>query len=164
MMNPAGLAITTPSDREIEMTRVFRAPRRLVFDAHTKPELVKRWLGVFGGWTLDICEIDLRVGGRFRYLWRGPEGAEMGMGGVYREVNPPDRLVTTEVFEQAWHPGEAISTLVLLESNGLTKLTNTILYESKEIRDGVLKSPMEKGVSASYDQLAGLLADSEHAA
>src|SRR6267143_4785009 len=88
MMNAATLEVTTPSDREIAMTRVFDAPRRLVYDAWTRPELLKRWLGVFGGWELAVCEIDLKVGGAYRYVWRGPDRAEMGMRGVYREIVP----------------------------------------------------------------------------
>ena len=91
------LQITTPSDREIAMTRVFDAPRRLVFDAFTKPELVKQWLLGPPGWTMPVCEIDLRVGGQYRYVWRRESnGKEMGMGGVYKEISPPERLVSTE--------------------------------------------------------------------
>ena len=80
------LQVSTPSDRELAMTRVFDAPRSMVFDAWTKPELLKRWLGVFGGWTFAVCEVDLRVGGKYRFVWRGKDGNEMGMGGVYREI------------------------------------------------------------------------------
>ena len=93
------LQVTTPSEREIAMTRVFDAPRRLVFDAWTRPELLKRWLGVRGGWSFAVCEVDLRVGGAYRFVWRGPNGKEMGMGGVYREIVPPERLVATELFD-----------------------------------------------------------------
>jgi uncharacterized protein YndB with AHSA1/START domain len=143
------------------MTRVFDAPRNLVFDAMTTPELLKRWLGVFGGWSLAVCEVDLRVGGAYRYLWRGPDGVEMGVRGVFREVTPPDRIVHTEAFDDPWYPGEAIVTTTFLEQDGKTTLTLTILYESKEIRDEVLKSPMEHGVATSYDTLAELLASEE---
>jgi uncharacterized protein YndB with AHSA1/START domain len=152
------LEITTPSDREIVMTRTFDAPRRLVFEAYTKPELLKRWLGVFGRWSLDVCEIDLRVGGAYRYVWRSGEGESMGVGGVYREIVAPDRLVTTEVFDQAWYEGECISRVELIEREGRTTLVNTLLYDSKQIRDAVLASPMETGVAASYDLLAEILA------
>jgi uncharacterized protein YndB with AHSA1/START domain len=96
MKKAGALKVTTPSDREIAMTRAFDAPRRLVFDAWTKPELLKRWLGVFGGWSMDVCEVNLKVGGSYRFVWRGPDGAKMGMGGVYREVVPGERLVATE--------------------------------------------------------------------
>jgi uncharacterized protein YndB with AHSA1/START domain len=149
--------VTTPSDREIAITRVFNAPRHLVFDALTKPELVKQWLLGPPGWTMPICEIDLRVGGAFRYVWRKQDGTEMGMGGVYREIAPPERLVGTERFDDPWYKGEAVGTHVLVEQDGKTTLTLTVLYESKEVRDGVLKSGMERGVEASYDRLAELL-------
>src|SRR6478752_2284371 len=99
------LEITLPSDREIEMTRRFDAPRALVFDAYTRPELLRRWLGVFGGWSFATCEVDLRVGGSYRYVWRHVDGMEMGMGGVYREVVRPERVVSTEKFDHAWYEG-----------------------------------------------------------
>ena len=132
-MNSSGaLKVTAQSDREIVMTRVFDAPRNLVFDAYTKPELLRRWLGILGGYSMPVCEVDLRVGGTYRFVWRGPDGAEMGVRGVYREVVRPERLVHTERFDEAWYPGEALIT--------------------------VLKSPMESGVAQSYDKLAELLA------
>lgn len=152
------LRVTTPTEREIAMTRVFDAPRDLVFEAYTKPELVKRWLGVHAGWSLAVCEIDLRVGGAYRYVWRGPDRAEMGMGGIYREVVAPERIVATEKFDQSWYPGEAVSTMALAEQGGRTTLTLTVRYESREARDAVLKSPMESGVAAGFDKLAELLA------
>jgi uncharacterized protein YndB with AHSA1/START domain len=158
-MNPTGtLKVTTPTDREIAMTRVFDAPRNLVFEAYTKPELLKRWLGVHGGWSWAVCEIDLRVGGAYRYVWRGPDGTEMGMGGVYREVAAPERIVATESFDQSWYPGDAVSTTVIIEQGGRTTLTITVRYQSQEARDAVLKSPMEKGMAAGFDKLAELLA------
>jgi uncharacterized protein YndB with AHSA1/START domain len=158
-MNETGtLQVTTPSEREIEMTRVFAAPRNLVFDAWTKPELLKRWLGVRAGWSMAVCEVDLKVGGEYRYVWRGPEGAEMGMGGVYREIVAPERLVATESFDEPWYPGEALDTLVLIEEDGKTTATTTVLYESQEIRDAVLESGMARGVAESYDTLDGYLA------
>ena len=153
------LKVTTPSDREIAMTRVFDAPRTLVFDAHTKPELVKQWLLGPPGWSMPVCEMDVRVGGTYRWVWRHDRnGTEMGMGGVYREIVQPERLVTTERFDEAWYPGEAVGTLVLVEQRGRTTVTQTMRYESREARDAVLKSGMEKGVAASYDRLADLLA------
>jgi len=151
------LQVTTPSDREIAMMRVFDAPRKLVYDALTKPELVKRWLGVFGGHTMEVCEIDLRVGGKYRYVWRNKDGSKMGMGGVFKEIVPPQRIVTTEKFDESWYPGEAVDTVTLTEQGGKTTMTTTVLYESKEARDGVLKSPMDTGVAASYDTLDGVL-------
>jgi uncharacterized protein YndB with AHSA1/START domain len=152
------MTVTTPSEREIAMTRTFDAPRELVFEAMTKPELVKRWLGVHNGWSLAECEIDLRVGGAFRYLWRGPKGQEMGMRGVYREIVRPELIVNTERFDQAWYPGEAQGTARFVERAGQTTLSVTVLYGSREIRDGVLKSPMATGVEAGYTKLAEVLA------
>jgi uncharacterized protein YndB with AHSA1/START domain len=153
------LKVTTPSDREIVMTRVFDAPRRLVWDAYTKPDLLRQWLLGPPGWSMPVCEIDLRVGGKYRYLWRNDsDGTEMGMGGVYREIRAPERLVTTERFDQAWYPGEGVGTLVLLEQGGRTTLTLTMLYVSREAREAALKSGMEQGVAASYDRLAELVA------
>ena len=154
------LTITTPSDREIVMTRVFDAPRDLVFRAHTEPELVKRWLGVFNRWALDVCEIDLSIGGTSRYVWKGPGGKEMGMSMVCREIVVPERIVSTEHFDDPWYEGSALGTLTFVETNGRTTLTSTVLYDTKEIRDAVLQSPMETGVAASYDQLEDVLAQS----
>ena len=158
MLNTRELQITLPSDREIAMTRLFDAPRRLVFEAYTRPELLKRWLGVRAGWELAVCEIDLRVGGSYRYVWRKQGGIEMGMGGVYREVVSPERIVATEKFDESWYPGEAVGTTVLVEHGGRTTLTMTVRYESKDARDGVLKSPMKEGVSQGFDKMAEVLA------
>ena len=158
MKNEGKLQITTPSDREIAMTRVFDAPRRLVFDAFTKPELIQRWLGVRAGWTMPVCEVDLRVGGKYRYVWRGPKGNDMGMGGVFREIVAPERIVATEKFDDSWYPVEAVDTTVFAEQGGRTTVTMTVRYASKEARDGVLASPMATGVGESYDKLAELLA------
>ena len=152
------LVVTTPSDREIRMTRVFDAPRTLVFEALTKPELVRLWLGALAGWSFEVCEIDLRIGGAYRFLWRHADGSELGVRGVYLEIEPPGRLVNTEVYDQAWYDGSATGTAVLTEQEGRTTLTTTLRYESREIRDAVLRSPMESGVAAGYDALAGLLA------
>jgi uncharacterized protein YndB with AHSA1/START domain len=155
--NVEKLQVTTPSDREIAMTRVFDAPRSLVFDAFTKPELLKRWLGVRGGWTFAVCEVDLKVGGKYRYVWRGPKGQEMGMGGVFREIARPERVVCTEKFDDPWYEGEALDTMTFVERSGKTTATTTVLYASKAVRDAVLKSPMDKGVAESYDKLDEVL-------
>ena len=151
------LKVAARGDNEIVMTRVLDAPRHLVFDAFTKPELVKRWLGAFGGWELAVCVIDLRVGGKYRWVWRNQNGMEMGMGGVYREIVPPEKIVSTEKFDEAWYPGEGLGTLLLTEQGGKTTVTQVVRYESREARDGVLKSPMETGVVASYDRLEQIL-------
>jgi uncharacterized protein YndB with AHSA1/START domain len=154
MKNTGTLQVTTPSDREIVMTRVFDAPRSMVYDAFTRPELLKRWFGP-RGWSLEVCEIDLRVGGKWRFVLRGPDGAEMGMSGVYRELVPPERSVHVERFDD--YPGESLVTAVLVEKGGKTTMTATILYESQEIRDAVIRSGMEHGAAESYDKLAEML-------
>ena len=159
LKNAGTLQVTTPSECEIAMTRAFDAPRSLIFDAWTRPELLKRWLGVRGGWSMVVCEVDLKVGGAYRYVWRkGVDGPEMGMGGVFREVVRLERLVATEVFDNPWYDGEAVDTTVLVEQGGVTTVTITVLYASREVRDAVLKSGMERGVAESYDMLAEHLA------
>jgi uncharacterized protein YndB with AHSA1/START domain len=153
------LTVEARGEREIVMTRTVDAPRRLVFEAFTKPELLKRWLLGPEGWSMPVCEVDLRVGGRYRYLWRQEAtGAEMGMGGVFREIVPPQKLVSTEEFDQPWYPGKGVGTILLTEENGRTKITQTIRYDSREARDGVLRSPMESGVETSYARLEKMLA------
>lgn len=156
MNNP--LKVVAVGDREVVITRAFDAPRGLVFDAHTKPELVKRWLLGPPGWTMPVCEIDLRVGGRYRYVWRNQDGTEMGLGGVFRDIVRPERLVATERFDPSWYPGEALATTRFVEDNGQTTVTLTMQYESREVRDGVLRSPMAEGMAAGYDRLEELLA------
>ena len=157
-MSDGKLRITAKGDREIVMTRDFHAPRRMVFDAYTKPELLQRWLGYRDGWTMPVCEVDLRVGGAYRFTWRNDaKGMEMTVRGVYREIAAPDRIVNTEKFDEPWYPGEAVITTELTEKNGTTTLTSTIRYETVEARDAVLKSPMAGGVAQSYDQLDELL-------
>jgi len=156
MVNPAKLEVSTPSEREIRMTRQFNAPRQMVFDAMTKPELMKRWFHGPDGWTLEVCEVDLRVGGGYRYVWHGPDGKPMGMSGTYKEVVVPERIVNTEKFDQFGE--EAIGTLILTEAHGTTSLSLTMKYSSRETRDAMLRTPMEKGVAAGYDRLEKLLA------
>ncbi|QOY86766.1 SRPBCC family protein [Paludibaculum fermentans] len=154
MKNTGTLTVTTPTEREIVLTRVFHAPRRMVFDAFTKPELLKRWFGP-RGWKLVVCEIDLRVGGTFRFVLRGPDGRDMGMRGVYREITPPERSVHMESFDD--YPGESQVTTVLVEQGGRTTMTATVLYPSREVRDIVISTGMEHGAAESYDKLAELL-------
>jgi uncharacterized protein YndB with AHSA1/START domain len=153
---PGSLTVTTPTDRQIVLTRVFDAPRRLVFAAFTRPELLRRWFGA-RGWNLVVCEVDLRVGGGWRFVSRGPDGAEMGQGGVYREVVPPDRLVHTELFDDQSYPGESLIAHDFAEQDGRTTLTSTLLYATREGRDTVLRYPLARGVAESYERLAELL-------
>jgi len=154
MKNTGTLKVTTPSDREIVLTRVFDAPRSMVFDAFTKPELLKRWFGP-RGWSLVVCEVDLRVGGGFRFVLRGPDGKDMGMRGVYREIVAPERSVHMESFDD--YPGESQVTAIFVEKDRKTTLTATILYPSQQIRDIVIQTGMEHGAAESYDKLNELL-------
>ena len=146
---------TTPSDREVVMARVFDAPRTLVWDAHTNPEHVRQWMLGPDGWTMPVCEIDLRPGGGWHFVWRKSDGTEMGMRGAYREVRPPERLVHTESWGPEWP--ETLNTTVFTEKAGKTTMTATILYPSKEARDAALKTGMKEGASQSYDRLAEYL-------
>jgi uncharacterized protein YndB with AHSA1/START domain len=151
------LKVTTPSEREIAMIREFNAPRRMVFDALTKPDLLKRWMFGPPGWSFAVCEIDLRVGGPYRFVWSGPNGVHMGVRGVYREIVAPEKFVNTERFDEAWYPGEAIVTNSLDEESGKTTLTLSVMYESKAARDIALQSPMEQGVAMGFDRLAEIV-------
>lgn len=158
MMETGTLRVTLPSEREIAMRRVFDAPRQLVFDAYTKPELLKRWAGGPPGWNLVVCEVDLRVGGAWRWVIEGPDGQMMGLGGVYLDVVPPERLVSTEAYDEPWYEGEATSMILLVEQDGKTTLTTTVRYASQTVRDGVLKAGMTQGFAAGLDRMAELLA------
>jgi uncharacterized protein YndB with AHSA1/START domain len=158
MKNTGTLKVTTPTDRVIVLTRVFDATRRLVFDAFSQPEMLKRWFGP-RGWSMAVCEVDLKVGGGFRFVLRGPAGKELGMRGAYREIVPPERSVHMESFDD--YPGESQVTAVFVEQEGKTTLTATVLYPSREVRDAVIKSGMEHGAAESYDRLAELLASAE---
>jgi uncharacterized protein YndB with AHSA1/START domain len=148
---------TTPSDREIVLTRLFDAPRHLVFDAMTKPEHVRRWWGCLTDeHSVTVCEIDLRPGGAWRFVGRGPEGEYPAFYGVYREIAAPERLVFTEIFEP-FPDVESVVTSVLIEENGKTRLTVTALYPSVEVRDSVLTTGMTRGAGISYDRLEDLV-------
>jgi uncharacterized protein YndB with AHSA1/START domain len=151
------LEVTLPDDRSILMTRMFNAPPALVFDALTKPEMVKRWMLGPDGYTMPVCEIDLKVGGKYRHVWRGPDGFEFSMGGVYREIAAPRRLVHTEVFEGVDMGGTSLVTTVLTKMDAKTHFSCTCEYESKEARDTVLKTGMEDGAGDSYDRLDVML-------
>jgi uncharacterized protein YndB with AHSA1/START domain len=153
-----GLKVSALNDREILMTRLFDAPRDLVFDAFTKPHLIKRWLTGPDGWSLPVCEVDLKAGGALRYVWRHTDGTSMGLKGTYREIKRPERIVHSELFDEDWTGGEALVTTSFVEQGSQTLMHQTILYASREARDAVLKSPMEGGVAQSFNRLAELLA------
>lgn len=144
--------ITIPTDREVVVTRTFDAPRTLVFDAYTQPELLKRWYGAPGR-SLVVCEVDLRVGGAYRFLWRGEGKSDVGMHGVHREVVRPERLVRTERWED-WDAGEIIETVTFTEHAGQTVLRSTGLYPSRDVRDAVLKAGLENGTRETFGRLA----------
>jgi uncharacterized protein YndB with AHSA1/START domain len=145
-------SVTPLSDKEIVIQRVFAAPKQLVFDALTKPEMLKNWFWGPDGWTLAVCDVDLRVGGETRYVWRKGD-IEMGMSSVCLELDPPNRMVNKERFDDPWYEGEATGTIELTESNGKTTLTTTMRYETEAARDSVLKSPMDEGLAVGYNRL-----------
>jgi uncharacterized protein YndB with AHSA1/START domain len=151
-----GLIVTTPSDTEIVMTRVFDAPRALVFEAHSKPEHIRRWWGP-RGYTTPITEMDFRPGGAWRFVQRGTDGTEFGFRGEFREIVPPEKIVWTFEFEGM--PGHvSVQTLTLEEKDGRTTLTSRLEFPSTEERDGMLHSGMERGASDSMDRLEEHLA------
>ena len=157
--------VTLPSDREVKVTRSFRAPRALVYRAYTEPALVRRWLLGPPGWTMPICEMDVRVGGQYRWRWRSDDkGSEFGFSGTFREVQPPSRIVHTEAYDPGTvggsYPGEpAIVTVTFTEDGGVTTVTSLIDFGSKEARDGAVATGMTDGKEQSYQLLDRLLED-----
>lgn len=160
--NKDSFQVSTPSDREIRMTRVFDAPRSLVFEAMTKPEHVKRWWGCLGeGYSVPVCEIDLRVGGKWRFVNRHPKG-EVTFYGEYREITPPSRVVFTEIFAEYPDTVSVVTAEFTTEGNQ-TRLTATVEYPSLEVRDMVMQTGMERGAAISYDRLEDLVAELQRA-
>jgi uncharacterized protein YndB with AHSA1/START domain len=145
----------TPNDLEIVVTRVVAAPRRAVFEAFTVPDRIRQWLLGPPGWTMPVCELDLRVGGAWRYTWRKDDGAEMTLSGTVKEVRPPERMVTTERWGPEWP--ETLNTLSLAESGGKTTITMTIRYPSKQARDAALATGMKAGMDMSFGRLDEVL-------
>jgi uncharacterized protein YndB with AHSA1/START domain len=145
----------TPTDREIVITHTVDAPRGLVYDAWTRPEHLPRWMLGPDGWTMPVCEVDLRPGGAWRYVWRRGDGSEMEMRGVYREIAPPERVVHTEAWGGGWP--ETLNTLVLTEADGGTVMEQRVLYPSRDARDAALETGMKQGVALSYRRLAEYL-------
>jgi uncharacterized protein YndB with AHSA1/START domain len=156
--NSGSFEVSTPAPEEIHFTRLFAAPRPLVFDAMTKPEHVKRWWGRLGdGYSVPVCQIDLRVGGRWRYVNRHPQG-EVTFYGEYIEIAPPERLVFTETMEPYPEPGSTV-TVVLTDERGKTRVSIVARYPSQEVRDIVLGTGMERGAAISYDRLEDLVVE-----
>jgi uncharacterized protein YndB with AHSA1/START domain len=149
--------VEAKGETELVITRDFNAPRELVYRAHTECQYMKRWLFGPDGWLLDVCEVDLRVGGKYRWVWK-KDDISMGAGGEYREIERPARIVCSEQFDDPWYEGEALSTVEFAENGGVTRLVNTMRYSSKEARDGVLASPMADGMEISYKRLDDFLA------
>jgi uncharacterized protein YndB with AHSA1/START domain len=149
------MQVTTPSDREIVLTRAFDAPRELVFEAWTNPEHVRHWWGLRSS-SMILCEADVRPGGSWRYVTTGEDGQEVPFTGVYREITPPERLVSTEVYDvEPFNSGDpAVNTVTFTEEDGRTLTTVTTVYPTKEVRDFVLGTGMEHGAAESYDRLA----------
>jgi uncharacterized protein YndB with AHSA1/START domain len=152
------LKLAAGAEREIVVTRVIDAPRRLVFDAFTMPDMIRHWMLGPDGWTMPVCEMDLRAGGAYRWVWqRGEGGTRMSVSGVFREVAAPERLVHTEQFDPPWYPGEAVITTRFAEQGDQTAVTLSIVYPSQETRDNAMKSGMESGMAQSYDRLERML-------
>ena len=161
-VNSETFKVSTPSDQEIRMTRLFDAPRRLVFEALTQPEHVKKWWGCLGtGYSVPVCEIDLRVGGAWRFVNRHPKG-EAAFHGEYLEIAPPSRLVFTEIFED-FPDAVTVVTTDLADEGGKTRMTATVRYPSKDVRDIVIASGMSTGAGISYDRLEDLVAELQRA-
>lgn len=152
------LTIALPSDREIAITRTFRAPADLIFDCWTIPALIRRWLGP-SDWVFTTCEFDARVGGKWRFVTRGPNGMEMGSSGEVLELNRPDWIKTNEIYDMDWTGGQTIVTNRISEENGVTTSVVTVLYANKEARDGARATPMAEGMEMGFKRLEELLAD-----
>lgn len=146
---------TTPSDREVGVTRMFDAPRDLVWKTYTEPEHLRQWMLGPDGWSMEVCEIDLRPGGAYRFAWRKDDGSELTIAGVHREVEPPERLVSTESWGPEWP--EALNTIVFSEEDGRTTLSITVLYPTQEARDAALATGMTDGMTMSLDRLEEVL-------
>lgn len=155
--NSDSFQVTTPSDAEIQMTRLFNAPPQLVFDVMSRPEHVRQWWGNLGeGYSVPVCEIDFRVGGAWRFVSRHPNG-DAEFYGTYLEIDAPHRIVFTEIYAP-FPDSPSTVTSVLTEENGKTRMTATVRYSSKDVRDMVIASGMAKGAGTSYDRLEDLLA------
>ena len=151
--------VTLPSDTEIVVKREFDAPRETVFEAHTKPELLQRWLTGPPGWSMPVCEVDMRTGGSAHYEWKGPDGSGFGLRQTVHEVVAPSRIVVDERFEMGSAPPMPAQHVIteFTETRGRTQMTMTIRYHDKQARDGALASGMNEGMAASYGQLDSVL-------
>lgn len=162
MKNSESLKITPSGDLELVIFRVFDAPREMIFEAFTQPAILKKWLLGPPGWTMPTCDLELKIGGQYRYLWRNETGEEMGVRGQFQEIIKSEKLIHTEKFDESWYPGESLITTILSEKLGKSLLTATIRYDSREARDLVIESNMDHGVRMSYDILEKILVELQH--
>ena len=158
-----GAQVSLPSDREVRVTREFKAPRELIYRAYTEPELVRRWLLGPPGWSMPVCEMDVRVGGTYRWRWRSDEdGSEFGFHGEFQEVSPPAKVVHTEFYDPGDVGGDmgegAVITVTFTEKNGVTTMSSVMDYGTKAARDAALSTGMTDGMEQSYQRLDGVLA------
>ena len=158
MFYPGSFTISMPSDCEIQITRDFEAPRQLLFDAFTKPELVRRWLLGPPGWSMPVCEIDLRAGGAYRYVWRKSGVPDMGMGGVFQAVTPPERLVATERFDESWYPGDALNTTVFTEDDAIDLRITRLEADLHRVASLVVPHHAAFDQDIAHGEVAGVLA------
>jgi uncharacterized protein YndB with AHSA1/START domain len=163
MTKTGALQISTPTDLDVVITRVLDAPRGMVFDAFTKPDIVRRWLLGPPGWTMPVCEIDLRVGGKYRYVWKSADGHRMAMGGAFKEIVRPSRMVATQLFDEDWTGGETLVMTEIVEQKGKSTVTTTVHYASRDARDAALQTGMAQGMEAGYERLDDLLKETTHA-
>jgi uncharacterized protein YndB with AHSA1/START domain len=157
--------VTLPSDREVKVTRSFKAPRALVYRAYTEPQLVRRWLLGPPGWSMPVCEMDVRVGGRYRWRWRNDQdGSEFGFAGAFRDVEPASRLVHTQIYDPGTmgdaHPtNAAIVTVTFVEEAGATTMSTLVDFGSREARDAAVGTGMTDGMEQSYQLLDQVLVE-----
>ncbi|KKB06887.1 ATPase [Devosia geojensis] len=154
---PSKLEVRADGESAVVIERSFAAPPELVFDCWTKPQFVKQWLTGPDGWRFTVCEIDLRVGGQYRYVWQNTQGVSMGMTGTLKEIVRPEKLVSSEIFDEDWTGGEALVTAVFSREDGGTRVTQTVLYSSAQAREGALASGMTEGMEAGYQRLDRVL-------
>src|SRR5438309_6738271 len=157
MSNARTLNVATPSDTEIVMTRLFGASPGLVFDAYTKPAMLRGWLGG-AEWTIDVCEVDLRVGGGYRWTWYNAKGKQIGERGTYREIVPGTRIVAVSAFDEPWYPGNCVEAISFARQDDATVLTTTLRYDTRKARDIALSAGLTRGVTESYERLDAVLA------
>ena len=159
------LQVSMPSDREVRVVRTFNAPRQLVWDAHTKPELIRKWMLGPPGWSMPVCEMDVRIGGAYLWRWRSDaEGKEFGFFGDFTEVSKPGALAHTQTYDPGdvggsmYNDEPAVISTVFTEAGGVTTLTLTMLFPSKEARDGAVSTGMTGGMEIGYERLDDMFA------